>query len=100
MGMLDRTNRRSQLQTLKKGMKLLEDGIHLCTFPEGTRSRTGRLLPFKNGAFKMAHKVGAPVIPISIVGSGVAHPHNWMFPCRLSSKVCSVIVHEPIESKD
>ena len=47
----------------------------------------------------MASKVGAPIIPMSIVASGVAHPSNWMFPRMSSRKICKVIVHEPIESK-
>lgn len=93
---VDRTNRRSQLMTLKTGMKWLQDGVHLCTFPEGTRSRTGRLMPFKNGAFKMAYKVGAPVVPLSIVGAGEVQPSNWMFPKCLSRGVAKVVVHEPI----
>lgn len=75
-----------------------QNGVHLCTFPEGTRSRTGRLLPFKNGAFKMAYKAGAPVIPLSIVGSGKAMPPNWMFP-RYPTHDCKVVIHEPIESE-
>lgn len=98
--MVDRTNRRSQLMTLKSGMQWLRDGVHLCTFPEGTRSKTGRVLPFKNGAFKMAHKVGAPVVPISIVAAGKAHPSDWMFPRRSSRGICKVIIHEPVESAD
>jgi 1-acyl-sn-glycerol-3-phosphate acyltransferase len=97
--MVDRSNRRSQLKTLKDGMQLLKDDVHLCTFPEGTRSRTGKLLPFKNGAFKMAHKVGAPVIPLTIVGSGDAMPPNWMFPRRPCHGLCKVIIHDPIDSE-
>lgn len=98
--MVDRSNRKSQLLTLKSGMGLLKDGIHLVTFPEGTRSKTGRLLQFKNGAFKMAHKVGAPVIPLSIVHANKVNPPTWMFPRKPSHGVCKVVVHEPIESKD
>lgn len=71
----------------------------MCTFPEGTRSKTGRLLPFKNGAFKMAYKAGAPVVPVSIVNSGVMMPPGWMFPMMAGHKVGKVIVHEPIESE-
>ena len=98
--MVDRSSRRSQLKTFKDGMKWLKDGIHLCAFPEGTRSKTGRLLPFKNGAFKMAIKTGSPIIPFSIVASGKAHPANWMFPRRHSAGLCKVVVHDPIETKD
>lgn len=77
-----------------------QDGVNLCTFPEGTRSRSGRLMPFKNGAFKMAHKAGAPVIPISICGAANIMPSYWMFPYRpAGGGACTVIVHEPVESK-
>ena len=47
----------------------------------------------------MAHKTGAPVIPLSIVGSAKAMPHYWMFPMR-PSNFCKVVVHEPIASDD
>lgn len=98
--MVDRSNRKSQIMTLKAGMQWLKEGVHLCTFPEGTRSKTGRLLEFKNGAFKMAHKVGAPIIPMTIIGSGKAHPSNWMFPRKSCHGTCKIIVHEPVESTD
>jgi 1-acyl-sn-glycerol-3-phosphate acyltransferase len=76
-----------------------QDGIHLCTFPEGTRSRTGRIMNFKNGAFKMAHKAGAPVIPISIVNSHKVMPTGWMMAMRPAHGLAQVIVHEPVESE-
>mmetsp|Transcript_3054 Transcript_3054/g.6705 ORF Transcript_3054/g.6705 Transcript_3054/m.6705 type:complete len:363 (-) Transcript_3054:247-1335(-) len=97
--LVDRTNRRSQLLTLKQGMKWLKDGVNLCTFPEGTRSRSGRLMPFKNGAFKMAHKANAPVFPISICRAADVMPSYWMFPHRPARGVCKVVVHEPVESE-
>eukprot|EP00978_Attheya_sp_CCMP212_P009814 scaffold23396_cov47-Attheya_sp.AAC.5 len=97
--MVDRTDRKSQLRTFKVGMQWLKDGVHLCTFPEGTRSRSGRLQKFKNGAFKMAHKRGAPIVPISIIGSAKCMPSHFMFPIRPARGVCKVIIHEPIESE-
>ena len=39
-----------------------QDGVHLCAFPEGTRSKDGHILRFKNDTFKITHKVGAPVV--------------------------------------
>jgi len=98
--MLDRNSRKSQILTIRQGMDLLKNGVYVCTFPEGTRSKTGRLAPFKNGAFKMAHKVKAPVIPVSIVGSGSAMPHYWLMPFQAPSKVAKVIIHDPISSED
>lgn len=97
--LIDRTNRRSQLLTLKQGMKWLDEGTNLCTFPEGTRSRSGRLMVFKNGAFKMAHKAGCPVIPVSICRAADVMPTYWMFPYRRAGGVSRVVVHEPIESE-
>ena len=41
----------------------------------------------------MAYKAGAPLIPLSIVGSGKVMPANWMFPCRPTNG-CKVIIHE------
>jgi 1-acyl-sn-glycerol-3-phosphate acyltransferase len=96
--LVSRDDPRSQIKTLKHGIQLLKDGVHLCTYPEGTRTRNGRLSKFKNGAFKMAHKAGAPVIPISIVGAEGVMPIHWMFPYRPAYNIAQVVVHEPIES--
>lgn len=96
---VDRTNKRSQLQTLKTGIQYLKDRVNLCTFPEGTRSRDGKVKKFKNGAFKMAHKAGAPVIPLSIVGGHKVNPSHWMFINKPARNICKVVVNEPIESK-
>jgi 1-acyl-sn-glycerol-3-phosphate acyltransferase len=57
-------------------------------------------MKFKDGAFKMALKAGAPVIPITIVGAQNAHPTHWMFPFKPTRRTAQVIVGEPIESKD
>lgn len=94
--LVDRSSRRSQLLTLKSGIDWLKKGIHLCTFPEGTRSRTGELMPFKNGAFKMAYKANAPVIPLSVCGAHKVQPAHWMFPMKTARDV-KVVVHEPVE---
>ena len=50
---VDRSDRRSQLATLKKGIQYMKDGVNLCTFAEGTRSKTGRLMKFKDGLFSV-----------------------------------------------
>jgi 1-acyl-sn-glycerol-3-phosphate acyltransferase len=47
----------------------LDSGISLVVFPEGQRTITGRLGPFKNGVFRMALETGTPIVPVSVVGS-------------------------------
>jgi 1-acyl-sn-glycerol-3-phosphate acyltransferase len=49
--------------------KVLASGVNISTFPEGTRSRNGVLLPFKKGPFYLAMESGVPVVPVSIWGS-------------------------------
>lgn len=99
--MVDRTDRRSQIRTLKQGISYLKkDEFTLATFPEGTRSRSGRMMSFKAGAFKMAHKAGAPVFPISIVNSDKVMPLGWMMAMRPAHGIAEVIVHPPIASDD
>ncbi|GMH80198.1 hypothetical protein TrLO_g10313 [Triparma laevis f. longispina] len=96
---VDRTNRRSQIQTLKKGVEWLKSGVPLCAFPEGTRSKTGRLMPFKRGAFSMASKAGAEIVPLSIIGSERVMPVGWVMP-KVSSRSlkAKIVVHPPISS--
>jgi 1-acyl-sn-glycerol-3-phosphate acyltransferase len=67
---VDRDGRlESARDSVQAASKVLASGVNVSTFPEGTRSRTGRLLPFKKGAFYLAMESGAPVIPVSIWGS-------------------------------
>ena len=67
---VDRSGRlESARESVEAANKVLASGVNISTFPEGTRSRTGRLLPFKKGPFYLAMESGAPVIPISIWGS-------------------------------
>lgn len=60
--------------------RLLDDGVPLLIYPEGTRSRTGAMAKFKNGvaALSIQHKV--PVLPIALVGSYAAMPYGQNLP--------------------
>jgi len=67
---VDRDGRlESARESVKVGQRVLASGVSITTFPEGTRSRDGKMLPFKKGAFYLAMESGAPVVPVSICGS-------------------------------
>lgn len=97
---LDRMNRRSQLETYKKGIQLLNNNNSaLCIFPEGTCSKTGRLGPFKKGAFAMACKAkeDALIIPVSIQHAATCMPpRHWLLPRRPARNFVKVILHKPV----
>ena len=71
----------------------MKEGLSLIVFPEGTRSRDGRVAPFKGGSFYLALEAGLPVVPISLVGS-----RHVMLKGRLATYPGRVklVVHEPI----
>ena len=76
MGMvfIRRSRVRESSRRLHDAGALLRAGASLCAFPEGTRSRDGRVAAFKGGAFQLAIESGAPVVPIAIEGSGNVLP--------------------------
>jgi 1-acyl-sn-glycerol-3-phosphate acyltransferase len=66
---LQRGNREQSLPAIDRAARALRDGNSFLIFPEGTRSRTGELLPFKKGGFIMALQAQAPVVPVAIAGA-------------------------------
>jgi 1-acyl-sn-glycerol-3-phosphate acyltransferase len=71
---LRRGNRPSAVQMMREAERQLAEGSSIMLFPEGTRSRTGRLRDFKIGAFELALRSQTPLLPIVIEGSGNALP--------------------------
>jgi 1-acyl-sn-glycerol-3-phosphate acyltransferase len=56
-------------ESVAAARKVIESGVHITTFVEGTRSPDGHMLPFKKGPFYLAMQTGAPCIPVSIHGT-------------------------------
>ena len=71
---LNRRERESRRKTLALCEKVLARGSSVYFFPEGTRSETGRLKPFKPGAFILAHQMRLPILAIAINGTRHALP--------------------------
>jgi 1-acyl-sn-glycerol-3-phosphate acyltransferase len=66
---LERGNRDQSLPAIERAASALREGNSFLIFPEGTRSRTGELLPFKKGGFIMALEGQAPIVPVAISGA-------------------------------
>ena len=93
---VDRGDARSALHSLTECTKKLEDGRSLIVFPEGTRSKGGPMGEFKQGAFRMACRAGAPIVPVAIDGTYRAMEANGGFICPARVRVT---ILEPIETK-
>jgi 1-acyl-sn-glycerol-3-phosphate acyltransferase len=76
--------------------RLTSKGLSLIVFPEGTRSRDGRVARFKGGSFYVALEAGLPVVPLSVIGS-----RHVMLKGRVTTYPGEVvvIVHEPIDTR-
>ena len=94
---MDRDNMRKSAIAINQGIKYLKTGTSMVVFPEGTRSRDGEPLEFKQGALKLATKSGVPVVPMTIKGSVdiMASGSIWIKPAKVE-----VIFSEVIDPKD
>ena len=66
---LQRDDPRQGLKTILTAVEYVKSGISIFIFPEGTRSKTEEMLPFKEGSFKIATKSGCPIIPVAFTNT-------------------------------
>jgi len=69
---VERDNREKALASIERGAESLRTGNSFLIFPEGTRSRSGELLPFKKGGFIMAIQAQVPIVPVAVQGGRAA----------------------------
>ncbi len=85
--LVNRKDERSRIKSFDDMRKILDRGMHMCIYPEGTRNRTAEpLKPFFDGAFKLAINAGKEVIPCVILGTREAMPPTksfFLWPHRL-----------------
>ncbi len=90
---LDRSDGRKALKSMDHAASIIRQGSSVVMFPEGTRTKDGRLLPFKRGGFMLAVRAGVPVIPVTINGSGRVNPGGLI---RLYSGGITITLHPGI----
>jgi 1-acyl-sn-glycerol-3-phosphate acyltransferase len=92
---IDRGSRTSAVKSLQLARETMRSGINVWIAPEGTRSPTGKLLPFKKGGFHLALDVREPILPVTIQGTRLALPPGA---ARSSSGVpVRVTIHKAID---
>lgn len=91
---MDRNDIKQSAQIIIEGIKQLKSGINMVIFPEGTRSKTGKLGEFKGGSFKLATKSKCPIVPLTIDGTrNIMEANNY----RIKPVTVNLYIHPPID---
>lgn len=94
---VDRKNHDAAMKSIRKAQKGLSETASVLFFAEGTRSRDGKVMPFKKGAFKFACATTLPILPITIKNSLPVLPPDSL---DLIPGTIEIIVHRPIHIPD
>jgi 1-acyl-sn-glycerol-3-phosphate acyltransferase len=85
----------SAIEAMAKCREVLAHRVSVMIFPEGTRSATAEMLPFKDGAFRLAIDAGVAILPLAVHGTATALPkHDW----RFGRSTAVVKVLEPVDT--
>jgi 1-acyl-sn-glycerol-3-phosphate acyltransferase len=85
----------SAIEAMARCRAILARKVSVMIFPEGTRSPTPELLPFKDGAFRLAVEAGVPILPLAVSGTSTAlRKHDW----RFGRSSATVRVLEPVDT--
>jgi 1-acyl-sn-glycerol-3-phosphate acyltransferase len=90
---VDRSNRERAIASLDAATEVMKRGINMTIFVEGTRSHTGKLLPFKKGPFYLAMRTQVPVVPVTITNTYVLQPKGNFF---AKPGIVDIYFHPPI----
>ncbi|HEY4207186.1 MAG TPA: lysophospholipid acyltransferase family protein [Puia sp.] len=100
--LVDRKDENSRKESFTKMKEVLDMGLHMCLYPEGTRNKTGQpLKEFHNGAFRLSLSTGKAIIPALIFNTGKVMPPNKTFyfrPHSLSMHFLPAVMPAPDES--
>lgn len=94
---VDRSNVQSRKRSMDFLKKILGLGISILVFPEGTQNRSADpLLPFKDGAFRIAIETGQPILPMAVIGAGRLMPPKQFF---IQPGKIKVVVMDEIQTR-
>ena len=90
---INRFNQESAFESISEAARRIKDGVSVMIFPEGTRSRDGKIQPFKKGGFVLAVDAGVPIIPIILTGTRSIMPKGQMriFPGNVTMDICKPV---------
>jgi len=99
---IERENPQEAMKSMEEASVRIKNGTSVLVFPEGTRSETGALLPFKRGAFMLATKSGAAIVPVAIKGtSAIMKKGGFLIrPSRVTIAVGKPILPQESDEKD
>ena len=92
---IDRQDRHRAIESLAVARQKLENGVHIWISPEGTRSKTGQLLPFKKGGFALALEAALPILPVTLKGTRDALPAKGLR--SIPGAKVKVTFHAPLD---
>ncbi len=96
---IDRENPRNALKTINHAAEIISDDVaSMCVYPEGTRSKSGELLEFHNGVFKIAQKAGVPIVVAAIDGTEKIHSNYPQKRSEVSFDIIDVISAEEVKT--
>jgi len=94
---VDNSSPQAAAKTIRQAEEKLKNGASIAIFPEGSRTRTGKMGAFKKGAYQMAMDLKLPIVPITINGSFDVMPiHSY----RINPRKMEIIIHDPIPMDD
>lgn len=99
---LDRSDLRAGMQMILTCIDYIKNGISICIFPEGTRSKDGQMQPFHEGSLKMAAKTGCPIIPMAISNSAQIFENHMPFvrPCKVIVEYGAPVYPKELSKED
>ena len=94
---IDRGDRDRAIRSIQDAARQIHGGKNVVIFPEGTRSRTGEMLPFKKGGFALALEADVPIVPMATVGGFLVLPSGSV---RFRPGRYTILIGDPVHPSD